>query len=284
MTIAVTGATGGLGSRVLRHLMARGDSPPVVALARRPEAVPVAVPTRRADYDDPAALRAALVAVRTLVFISSDGVAEIMLRHHHNVIDAAAAAGVDRVVYTGIIDTHPGSGFYSAPVHRATEAALAATGLSLCLARTSVFADFFVSTWIESALADGTLALPARAGRMSLVTRDDVALAVAAAAVTRREGVFELTGPAALTTREACEHTALVTGRPLRFQALDEPTYRRKLASGGAPPWLADAYASMFAAVEQGRFAALSTDVEALTGTPPHTYADFVRRRPSTSA
>src|SRR4051794_8072005 len=104
MTIAVTGATGGVGSRVLRHLLAVGDSPPLVALARRPGAVPRAVPTRFADYDDPAALRAALAGVRTLVFISSDGVAETMLRQHHNVIAATAAAGVEHVIYTGIID------------------------------------------------------------------------------------------------------------------------------------------------------------------------------------
>jgi hypothetical protein len=68
------------------------------------------------------------------VFISSDGVAEAMLRHHHNVIAAARDAEVEHVVYTGIIDTRPGSGFYYASVHRETEAALGATGIPLCLA------------------------------------------------------------------------------------------------------------------------------------------------------
>ena len=36
--IGVTGATGGVGSRVVRHLLARAGPPPVVALARRPRA------------------------------------------------------------------------------------------------------------------------------------------------------------------------------------------------------------------------------------------------------
>lgn len=41
--IAVTGATGGVGSRVIDHLLARADRLRVVALARRPDAVPAAV-------------------------------------------------------------------------------------------------------------------------------------------------------------------------------------------------------------------------------------------------
>jgi uncharacterized protein YbjT (DUF2867 family) len=43
---------------------------------------------RRADYDDPSSLRDALTDVRTLVLISSDGVAESMRRHHEHVIRA----------------------------------------------------------------------------------------------------------------------------------------------------------------------------------------------------
>ena len=40
----------------------------------------------------------------TLVFISSDGVAESMGRHHEHVVAASMRAGVRRVVYTSI---HP---------------------------------------------------------------------------------------------------------------------------------------------------------------------------------
>jgi NAD(P)H dehydrogenase (quinone) len=276
MTIAVTGATGGVGSRVLRHLLARGEPSELVALARRPDAIAVPVRARHADYDEPGTLRAALAGVTTLVFVSSDGEAETMRRHHRHVVAAAEAAGVEHVVYTSILTPGPGSGFYYAPVHRETEAALAAIGIDRCLARTSVFSDFFASTWIEPALREGELALPAGTGRMSLVTRDDTARALAAAAACARCGVLELTGPQALTAREAADAAAAVTGRPLRFVALGEPAYRRRLARAGAPAWLADAFASMFAAVEQGEFAAVSGDGEACTGVAPQSFADLL--------
>ena len=209
---------------MVRHLLARADPPPVVALARRPRAVPdvAHLTVRCADYDDPSSLRDAFTDVRTLVFISSDGVAESVRSHHEHVIAAAIDAGVDHIVYTSIIDVSPDSAFYYAAVHRETELLLAESGLSHCLARTSIFADLFVSTWIAPALREGTLALPAGAGRMSLLSRDDAARALAVAAVSRCEGIIELTGPAALTAGEICQITEAVTGRRLRYLALEE--------------------------------------------------------------
>lgn len=279
MAIGVTGASGGVGSRVVRHLLARADPPPVLALARRPHAVPDAahLTVRSADYDDPSSLRDAFTDVRTLVFVSSDGVAESMRRHHEHVIAAGIDAGVEHVVYTSIVDVSPDSGFYYAAVHRETEALLAESGLSHCLARTSIFADFFVSTWIAPALHAGTLALPAGAGRMSLLSRDDAARALSAVAVARCEGIVELTGPTALTAGEISRITEAETGRRLRYLALEEGAYRQRLARDQAPGWLIDAFTSMFASVEEGRFEVVSADVSRLTGEPQQPYAEFIR-------
>jgi NAD(P)H dehydrogenase (quinone) len=279
VAIGVTGASGGVGSRVIIHLLAGADPPHVVALARRPSAVPeVANQTVRfADYDDPSSLCEAFTDLRTLVFISSDGVAETMRRHHEHVIAAASDAGVDHIVYTSIIDVSPDSGFYYAVVHRETEALLSESGLSHCLARTSIFADYFLSTWIAPAFDEGTLALPAGDGRMSLVTRDDVARALAVAAVSRCEGVIELTGPAALTAGEISQITEAATGRRLRYRALEEGAYRRRLAGDQAPGWLTEAFSTMFASVREGRFELVSSDIPELTGEPQQPYTEFIR-------
>ena len=279
MTIAVTGATGGVGGAVVRRLLA--TAPPgtaVVALARRPGAVPAhpRLEARRADYDDPASLRTALAGVETLVFVSSDGTADTMLRHHENVVAAARGTGVGHVVYTSILDVDPASGFFYTPGHRATEALLAASGLTRCVARTSVFADFVLDTWAAPALAAGSLALPAGEGRASLVTRANVGRALAALARSREQGVVALTGPEALTLDDICALTAVATGRTLRRAAIDDAAYRRGLAAAGTEGWLVEAFASMWASVREGRFAAVSGDVERLTGTPPQSYGAFV--------
>jgi NAD(P)H dehydrogenase (quinone) len=274
MAIGVTGASGGVGSRVVRRLLEREDPEPVVALARRPYAVPstAGLTARHADYDDASSLRAAFAGLGSLVFISSDGSVEPMRRHHEHVVAAAIEAGVEHVVYTSIVDIAPDSRFYYSPPHRETEALLAASGIARCLARTSIFADFFTSTWVEPALAEGTLALPAGSGRMSLVTRDDVARALAAAAATRREGIVDLTGPAALSAHEAAQASAL------RYIPLDEPAYRDRLAGEGAPGWLIEAFTTMFASVRGGRFEVVSPDGPELTGEPHQPFEEFVRQ------
>ncbi|HEY4096660.1 MAG TPA: NAD(P)H-binding protein [Baekduia sp.] len=261
MTVAVTGATGGVGGRTVRCLVGRGDDARVVALARRPEAVAThpRVEARRADYDDPASLRTALAGVDTLVFVSSDGAAGAMRRHHEHVVAAAVDAGVEHVVYTSILDVSPESPFYYAPVHRETEALLADSGLAHCLARTSIFADFLVSTWATAVLPTGT-------GRMSIVTRDDVARSLAALALSRETGTVELTGSTALTATEIAEITTSITGRATTDVIVPS-----------APGWLTEAFTTMFASVRANHFAHICPDITRLTGEPPQSYAAFLR-------
>ncbi|WP_051326391.1 NAD(P)H-binding protein [Glycomyces tenuis] len=279
--IGVTGATGGVGSGVVRHLLAAPERPEVAALARRPEAVPASerLSARRADYDDAASLREAFEGLRTLVFVSSDGTAETMTRHHRNVVAAAAEAGVEHVVYSGILDAEADSRFYYSPGHRETERLLAASGIAHCLARTSIFADFFTETWLEAALKSGVLALPTGDGSMSLVSRGDVSRGLAAAALRGTEGVVDLTGPEALTAAEVCAVAEAATGRPVRHDDLDEDDHRERLAAESEPAWLIEAYSSMFRSVREGRFAAVSRDCADLTGERGQTFAEFLSGR-----
>lgn len=269
-TIGVTGASGGVGSRVVRALLDRPEPPAVIALARRPVAV-AATEVRRADYDDAASLRRAFAGLDTLVFISSDGVVETMGRHHEHVVAAAIDAGLPHVVYTSIVDIAPDSRFYYSAGHQDTEAWLRASGIPCCFARTSIFADFFVETWLEPARATGTLAVNAGAGEMSLVTRDDTAAALAAVAADRVEGVIDVTGPEALTAAQ------ISSSGGVAYEALDDEEYRRRLTADGNPGWLVNAFSSMFRSVVEGRFAVVSDDVARLTGRPPRTFAEFVR-------
>jgi NAD(P)H dehydrogenase (quinone) len=277
-TIAVTGASGGVGSRVIRNLLELDPTVRVVALTRTPEAIAGSprLTARYASYEEPSSLRDSLAAFDTLVFISSDGVAEAMRRHHAHVVSAAIEAGVGHIVYTSILDVSADSVFYYAPVHRETEALLADSGLGVSLARTSIFADYFVSAWVAPAVATGALELPAASGRMSLVSRDDVGRALAALALRRTPGIAELTGPQALTADEICQITQAATGARLRYDALDDRSYRALMAGQGSPDWLIEAYSTMFASVRAGRFEAVSSDIPDLTGSPQRSYAEFV--------
>ena len=120
-TVGVTGPTGNVGGAALARLVESLGAPNVVALARRPEGVAGGVSTRACDYDDAASLRAAFDGLDALVVVSSDGDADVMLRHHLNVVAAARDAGVRRAAYLSSVGAALSSPFCYDRVNALTE-------------------------------------------------------------------------------------------------------------------------------------------------------------------
>ena len=169
MRIAVTGASGRIGSQVVR-LVAAEQRHQVVALSRRgllPGRWPPSVSARAADYTDPQALSAALRDVDTLVFVSSDGpVAEVMV-HHQNVIRAADGFGVAHIVALSGLDADLSSPFCYAVSYGYTERLLAESRCAVSIARASIYTEFFAG-FLARARASGRLpGFPATAGSRS---------------------------------------------------------------------------------------------------------------------
>src|SRR5919106_618670 len=122
--IAVTGVSGGLGGRVARRLAERGI--PQRMVARDPSRAPELprAQTAWATYQDGEAMRRALDGVRTL-FMVSGSEAYDRLDQHKVAIDAAVAAGVERVVYTSFLAAAPDATFNFARDHIANVAVTA---------------------------------------------------------------------------------------------------------------------------------------------------------------
>jgi NAD(P)H dehydrogenase (quinone) len=234
MKIAVTGGTGRVGGRVAGLLTATGQHE-VVALN-----------SRTAAYDDPAALRAAFSGVDTLVFVSSDGEAARVVVHHRNVLDAARAAGVGHVVLLSGLDVAPDSPFCYAFTNGDTERLLRASGLAYSIVRAGLFAEFFLGL-VRG--AGDPVALPAGRARVSLVARDDVARSLAALALgppTNQE--HDVTGPESLTVAEVVERAGF------EYAETSIAEFAATLARGGEEPWWVYAYCSMFESIRQGRW------------------------------
>jgi NAD(P)H dehydrogenase (quinone) len=90
----------------------------------------------------------------------------------------------------------------------------------------------------EPALTHGVLRLPAGAGRVSLVSRDELAQAIAAATLAPRldKRVYELTGQAAFPYADIAARIARVSGRPLAYEAVSADAYAGALSPEVCPP------------------------------------------------
>jgi NAD(P)H dehydrogenase (quinone) len=246
--VAVTGANGRVGGRVVSRLATTGV--PVVALARNPGRVAVDIAAdvecRRSDYDDHDSVRAALAGVAALVFVSSDGEADVVLRQHLAVVSAAAAAGVRRVAYLSSIDADPVSPFCFGRTNGATEQALLAAIDDVRIVRAGLFADF-----VHALMGEEVVRLP-DAGRFAMVTREDAADALVAAVLDDGPSI----GPSIRIAAEAGDRSfaEIAAGLGRQFVAVTLDDYRTALVAAGEDPWWSYAYTSMMQSIAEGRF------------------------------
>jgi NAD(P)H dehydrogenase (quinone) len=104
--------------------------------------------------------------------------------HHRNVVEAATQCQVGHVALLSGLDVDPQSPFCYAYTNGDTERLLRASGRPYSIVRASLFTEFFLSLLrqVSAGDPDGTVALPAAEGRVSLGAREDVARCLAALA------------------------------------------------------------------------------------------------------
>jgi uncharacterized protein YbjT (DUF2867 family) len=274
VTLAVTGATGGLGGRVARALAAQGVTQRLLVRdpARAPE-LPGATVVR-STYGDRALAAASLAGVTTLLMVSAAESAD-RLEQHLAFVDAAASAGVEHVVYTSFYGAAPDATFTLARDHWATEQHLRASGMGFTFLRDNFYLDFLPDLVGE----DGVIRGPAGTGRVAAVTRDDVAasaVAVLLAPAPHAGATYDLTGPDAPTFTEVAEVLTSHTGQPVRYHdETVEEAYASRLR-WPAPQWQYDAWVSTYTAIAAGEMAGVTDHVERLTGRAPTGLAAYL--------
>ena len=277
MTLAVTGATGHLGRLVIQSLKAKASEEAIVALVRSPErAEDLAVEARAFDYGRPDTLAPALSGIDTLLLISSSEVGR-RAAQHRNVIEAAKAAGVKRIVYTSILhaDRTPIS---LGEEHRATEAALSFSGLQITILRNGWYAENYTAS-IPAVLANGAFIGSAGEGRISLATRADYAEAAAVVLAGRgHEGrIYELAGDEAVTLAELAAEISRQTGRDIPYRDLPKAEYAAILKQVGLPEDVAEGVAAWDVDASNGALFDDSRQLSKLIGRPTTPLAEAVR-------
>ena len=274
--VALTGVTGHLGGAVARELAADGAA--LRLLARRPEAVeplPGAV-TMPIAYADTPRTRQSLSGAEVLLMISAHE-SPARVAEHRALVDAAAAAGVEHVVYTSFRGASADAGVTLGRDHGLTEEYLRASGMRWTFLRDNFYTDFFVSLCTQ----DGQICGPAGQGLCSAVTRRDVA--AVAAQVLRRPArwagrTLDLTGPQDLSMEQIATTVGRRLGRRIPYidQSVEEAYESRR--AWPAQQWEYDAWVSTYTAIRDGHQAGVSADVSEVLGREPESLQDYLDR------
>jgi NAD(P)H dehydrogenase (quinone) len=262
--IAVTGATGEVGRRVVAHLSSAAV--PHFSVVR--DAARAAGEYRVAsDYGARNEMIAAFSDADTVFLVPAAENAE-RVEQHKTAVDAALAAGVPRLVYLSFLRAAPDATFTLARDHWATEEHIRATGLRWTFLRMNLYMDFIP----RMVAGDGVIRGPAGDGRVSAILRDDVA--AAASAVLLSDGhdgaSYDLTGPSSFSLAEA----ATLMGARFEDETDDQAYASRAIYD--APDWEVRGWVTSYQAIRDGSLDVISPAVRDLTGRPPTSLAEYL--------
>lgn len=278
MPVLVTGASGHVGGRVAELLSQRGAD--LRLLVRDAAKAPSLAGARVAvgDYADPASLDAAMAGVDTVFLVSGLGKPMERARLHGQVIDAAARAGVQRLVYLSFQGASATSAFPYSADHLLTEAHLKQSGLAFTILRDGFYLDMLPPMAGDQGIIRG----PAGDGAVAWVSREDISRT--AAQVLLDPGhvgrTYDLTGPEAFGLAEAARRLTALTGRPVRYVEETVEEGRAWRAATGASEAQVDAWLGSYIAMARGELSSVSEAVEAITGEPPATLEAYFTRFP----
>jgi NAD(P)H dehydrogenase (quinone) len=182
MTVAITGATGKLGSLVVKHLLKKLPANQIVAVVRNTEkAAPLAslgLEIRYGNYMDPASLVKAFNGISKLLLISSPDAFDETLRmvQHANAVRSAKNAGVGHICYTGTAFPE-GATFGPALLHLATEYAIRASRINYTFLRDTLYTEVFIGPDLAKSIDVGIIATNTANCKINSVARSDLALA-----------------------------------------------------------------------------------------------------------
>lgn len=276
--ILVTAATGNVGSQVVRALNERGAS--VRAFVRDPdkarslfgEGVELAV----GDFADLASLWAALEDVRVMLLSCADDPRRV--EWETNAITSAAAAGVSRVVKLSTVGAEPGAPVAFWDWHGRVEEHLRSSGVPCVILQSSFYMSNLIAA-AEQVANEGRLYAPAGEARIAMIDPRDVG-AVAAAVLTAagEDGkTYVLTGPEAIRYTGVAAALSAATGRGVEFVDVPDEGAKQGLLAAGVPEFVAEQLLAVFAQLRQGVARQVTDTVQALTGSPPRTFAEFAR-------
>lgn len=269
MKIAVTGATGQLGTLVIQALSQQISIKNIVALVRNTQKAQhfsdLGIEVRLFDYNQVDTLQPALEGIDRLLLISGSEVGQ-RVSQHQAVIDAAIKAAVPFIAYTSILNADT-SLLSLADEHKETEALIQTSGLAYALLRNNWYLENYLGS-LTHIVAEGKLYGAAGVGKISAASRQDYAQAAAHVLISAPSNnpIYELASSEDFTLPELASIIATVYHTDVEYINLTPADYSHALCATGLPQGLVDAIVDADVQASHGGMYSDSTDLSRLIG------------------
>ncbi|QNL47875.1 SDR family oxidoreductase [Olivibacter sp. SDN3] len=270
--IALTGASGNLGQLTLSRLIEKTPVANIVAIVRNPAKLGTyhdsGINIRKADYDDMTALVEALDGVKTLLLISSSAYGSEASRHELNVVQAAEAAGVRKIIYTGTLRPGPNAVFLAGRTCWATEKAIRDKRFAFTFFRNSMYFET-IPLFIGSVVQDGQIYYAGGDGKVSFVSRADIAEALAIVMTepdSHHNAEYQITGEEAISFNDLAALFKSEKGLDAAYHDISDADFVAELSKLKMPQGEIDFTVSMASSIRTGEFSDIDDQLEKLLG------------------
>jgi uncharacterized protein YbjT (DUF2867 family) len=280
-TILVTGATGTVGSEVVKQLSSTGQK--VRASVRSTTRVTSNdnlkdVELVEMDYDKPETLVTAFKDADKLFLLTpaSPKAAELAA----NLVKVAKKSGIRHIVKQSVMGADSELDVAHLRLHRQAEKIIEESRIPFTFLRPNDFMQNFVNFYWPTIKRNNALYLPAEDTKVSFVDVRDIA-ATAVKTLTddgRHFGkAYTITGPEALSYSQVAEILSNVTGKKIGYANVSEEDTRRARKDMGWDDWLINTTLQLFDLYKKGYASRVSSEVEEILGRRPISFTQFAK-------
>lgn len=277
--IAITGANGNLGKATIQFLLQKVAPTNIVAIVRNPETVndfkEQGVIIKQADYNDCDTLKQAFKGVETVLQISTIGVDTATAKQQEkNVVNAMTENNVKHIVYTSMVQARPNTIFQGTETQYHTEELIKKTKIPYTFFRNSMYMEA-IPELIGNALQTNEIRYPSGSGKVSFVSRTDIAEAIANVLTenTHQNQTYEITGNRAYTFAEL----AKLINPEMKHIDIADTIFREELISYQIPVEVADLLVSMANGIKSGEFSYIDNTLKKLLGRKPLELSEYIK-------
>jgi uncharacterized protein YbjT (DUF2867 family) len=282
-TILVTGATGTVGSEVVKQLSRDALNYNIKAgvhsienankIQRYDRVKAVLV-----DYDKQEGLDSAFKDVEKLFLLThpSPRTAE----HESTLVNEAKKSRIKHIVKQSIMRADLGADVEAMRLHRQAEKLIEDSGIPYTFLRPNEFMQGFINFQGTTIKSNNAFYLPAENAKVSFVDARDIAAIAVKALVDgdkHYNKTYMITGPEALSYDQAAEILSNAIGKKIDYVNITEKETREALKETDMDDWLINTILDLYTAYRKGYASEVSSAVEEVTGRKATTFVEFAR-------